>query len=180
MSVETFDIDSAIRRIPDHPHAGIVFYDLMPLFQNPAGLTSCIDRIADWGRLRQPELVLGIEARGLILGGALAQALGVGFAAARKPGRLPGETIDEAYELEYGTDTLELHRDAIRPRQKVLVHDDLLATGGTSFAVCRLVEQLGGVVVGIAFVVELTFLHGRERLRGYDVTSLVTYDSEAL
>jgi adenine phosphoribosyltransferase len=178
--VGTFDIDSAIRKIPDHPHAGILFYDLMPLFQSPAGLTTCIDRIADWSRLRQPEVVLGIEARGLILGGALAQALGVGFAAARKPGRLPGETIREAYELEYGTDTLEIHRDAVKPGQKVLVHDDLLATGGTSLAVCRLVEQLGGVVVGAAFVVELTFLPGRERLRGYDVLSLVTYDSEAV
>lgn len=180
MSVGTFDIDSAIRKIPDHPHAGILFYDLMPLFQSPAGLTTCIDRIADWGRLRQPDVVLGIEARGLILGGALAQALGVGFAAARKPGRLPGETIREAYELEYGTDTLELHRDAVRPGQKVLVHDDLLATGGTALTVCRLVEKLGGLVVGVAFVVELTFLPGRERLRGYDVQSLVTYDSEAV
>jgi adenine phosphoribosyltransferase len=179
VSVRAFDIDSAIRKIPNHPHDGIVFYDLMPLFQSPAGLTTCIDRIADWSRLRQPDLVLGVEARGLILGGALAQALGVGFAAARKPGRLPGEAIREAYELEYGTDTLELHRDAVRPGQKVLVHDDLLATGGTSLAVCRLIERLGGVVVGVGFVVELTFLPGRERLRGYDVLSLVTYDSEA-
>jgi len=179
VSAQLFDIDAAIRKIPDHPHPGILFFDLMPLFQSPAGLTACVDRLADWSRLRQPELVVGVEARGLILGGALAQAIGVGFAPARKPGRLPAETVRERYELEYGMDTIEVHRDAIRPGQKVLVHDDLLATGGTARAVCRLVEQLGGVVVGVAFVVELTFLPGREQLRGYDVMSLVTYDSEA-
>jgi adenine phosphoribosyltransferase len=151
----------------------------MPLFQSPAGLTACVDRLAAWGRERQPELVVAAEARGLILGGALAQALGVGVAAARKMGRLPWKTVAESYELEYGTDTMEMHADAVRPGQKVLVHDDLLATGGTALALCRLVERLGGVVVGVAFVVELTFLPGRERLRGYDVLSLVTYDSEA-
>jgi adenine phosphoribosyltransferase len=179
VSVEAFDIDSAIRKIPDHPHPGILFYDLMPLFQSPAGLTASVDRMAAWGRERQPELVLAAEARGLILGGALAQALGVGVAAARKVGRLPWETLAESYELEYGIDALEVHADAVRPGQKVLVHDDLLATGGTVLAMCRLIERLGGVVVGIAVVVELTFLAGRERLRGYDVLSLVTYDSEA-
>lgn len=179
MTVGAFDIEAAIRKIPDHPTPGILFYDLMPLFQSPAGLTACVDRMADWSRLRQPEIVLGAEARGLILGGALAQALGVGFIAARKPGRLPGETVGEDYDLEYGSDALEVHQDAIRPGQKVLVHDDLLATGGTALAACRLVERLGGVVVGVAVVVELTFLRGRERLRGYDVLSLVTYDSEA-
>lgn len=179
MTVGAFDIDAAIRKIPDHPTPGILFYDLMPLFQSPAGLTACVDRMADWSRLRQPEIVLGAEARGLILGGALAQALGVGFIAARKPGRLPGETVGQDYDLEYGSDALEVHQDAIHPGQKVLVHDDLLATGGTALAACRLVERLGGVVVGIAVVVELTFLAGRERLRGYDVLSLVTYDSEA-
>jgi adenine phosphoribosyltransferase len=174
-----FDIDAAIRKIPDHPHPGILFYDLMPLFQSPAGLTACVDRMAAWARERQPEVVLAPEARGLILAGALAQALGVGVAAARKPGKLPWKTVAEAYTLEYGTDALEVHTDAVRPRQKVLVHDDLLATGGTALALCNLVERLGGVVVGTAFVVELTFLAGRERLRGYDVLSLVTYDSEA-
>lgn len=179
MTAAAFDIDAAIRKIPDHPHPGILFYDLMPLFQSPGGLTACVDRMAAWSRERQPELVLAPEARGLILAGALAQALGVGVAAARKPGKLPSETVAEAYTLEYGTDSLELHADAVRPRQKVLVHDDLLATGGTALALCNLVERLGGVVVGIAFVVELTFLPGRERLRGYDVLSLVTYDSEA-
>jgi adenine phosphoribosyltransferase len=173
-----FDIDAAIRRIPDHPRPGILFYDLMPLFASAPGLTACVDRIAEWARLRQPELVLAAEARGFILGGALAQALGLGFAAARKQGKLPFEAERSEYELEYGTDALELHRDAIRPGQKVLVHDDLLATGGTALASCRLVEALGGIVVGLAFVVELTFLPGRETLRGYDVLSLVTYDRE--
>jgi adenine phosphoribosyltransferase len=179
VSTGAFDIDAAIRKIPDHPHPGILFYDLMPLFQSPGGLTACVDRMAAWGRERQPELVLAPEARGLILGGALAQALGVGVTAARKPGKLPSQTVAEAYSLEYGTDALEVHADAVRPRQKVLVHDDLLATGGTALALCNLVERLGGVVVGVAVVVELTFLPGRERLRGYDVLSLVTYDSEA-
>jgi adenine phosphoribosyltransferase len=179
VTTAAFDIEAAIRKVPEYPHPGIVFYDLMPLFQSPAGLTACVDRLAAWGRERQPELVVAAEARGLILGGALAQALGVGVAAARKMGRLPWKTVAESYELEYGTDTMEMHADAVRPGQKVLVHDDLLATGGTALALCRLVERLGGVVVGVAFVVELTFLPGRERLRGYDVLSLVTYDSEA-
>jgi adenine phosphoribosyltransferase len=179
VTTRAFDIDAAIRKIPDHPHPGIVFYDLMPLFQSPGGLTACVDRMAAWARERQPELVIAPEARGLILGGALAQALGVGVAAARKPGKLPWETVAEAYTLEYGTDALEVHADAVRPGQKVIVHDDLLATGGTALALCNLVERLGGVVVGAAFVVELTFLAARERLRGYDVLSLVTYDSEA-
>jgi adenine phosphoribosyltransferase len=174
-----FDIDAAIRKIPDHPHPGILFYDLMPLFQSPGGLTACVDRMAAWARERQPELVLAAEARGLILGGALAQALGVGVAAARKLGKLPWQTVAESYTLEYGTDAIEVHRDAVRPGQKVLVHDDLLATGGTALALCRLVERLEGVVVGVSVVVELTFLPGREQLRGYDVLSLVTYDSEA-
>jgi adenine phosphoribosyltransferase len=173
-----FDIDGAIRRIPDHPHAGILFYDLMPLFQSAAGLAALVDGIADWARPRRPDVVLGVEARGFVLGGAVASALGVGFAAARKPGKLPGERIAEEYALEYGTDALELHRDAIVPGQSVLLHDDLLATGGTALAACRLVEALGGTVAGIAVVAELTFLPGRRTLAGYDVMSLVTYDSE--
>jgi adenine phosphoribosyltransferase len=180
VSTAAFDIDAAIRRIPNHPRDGILFYDLMPLFENPAGLTACVDRIADWARPRQPRLVVGAEARGFILGGAIAQALGVGVVAARKAGKLPGRKVREEYALEYGTDALEMHEDAIRPGQTVLVHDDLLATGGTALATCRLVERLGGTVVGIAFVVELAFLPGRETLRGYDVMSLVTYDSESV
>lgn len=176
----TYDIDGAIRRIPHHPKAGILFYDLMPLFEDPAGLAACVDGIAAWARPRAVDVVLGAEARGFILGGAIARELGAGMACARKPGKLPYEVIRREYALEYGTDVLELHTDAIRPGQRVLVHDDLLATGGTAAAKCQLVEDLGGVVVGIAFVVELTFLAGREALAGNDVMSLVAFDSETV
>lgn len=175
-----FDIDTAIRKIPNHPKPGILFYDLMPLFASPEGLAACVDGVVEWARPRDVDVVLGAEARGFILGGALAHELGVGFAAARKPGKLPFEVLREEYELEYGVDVLEIHRDAITPGARVLVHDDLLATGGTAAAKCRLVEALGGVVAGVAFIVELTFLPGRERLGAYDVMSLVTYDSEAV
>lgn len=176
----SYDIDAAIRRIPHHPKPGILFYDLMPLFEDPAGLSACIDGIAGWAREREVDVVLGAEARGFILGGAIARELDAGFACARKPGKLPYDTIRREYDLEYGTDVLEIHRDAIRPGQRVLVHDDLLATGGTAAAKCELVEELGGEVAGVAFVVELTFLPGRERLAGRDVLSLVSYDSEAV
>lgn len=173
-----YDLDAEIRKIPHHPTPGILFYDLMPLFESPAGLAACVEGIAGWARPREVDVVLGAEARGFILGGAIARELGTGIACARKPGKLPYEVIRREYDLEYGTDTLELHRDAIRPGQRVLVHDDLLATGGTAAAKCQLVEELGGVVAGVAFVVELTFLPGRERLAGYDVLSLVSYDTE--
>lgn len=173
-----FDIDGAIRKIPNHPKDGILFYDLMPLFAHPEGISACVDGIVDWARDRDVHMVLGAEARGFIVGGAIAARLGVGFAAARKPGKLPGETVRQEYELEYGTDSLELHNDVLTPGTRVLVHDDLLATGGTASATCSMVERLGGIVVGLAFVVELTFLPGRERLAGYDVHSLVTYDTE--
>ncbi len=176
----SFDFDAHIRKIPDHPREGIVFYDLMPLFQSPEGLTASVDTMAAWGRERQPDIVLGAEARGFILGGALAQALGIGFAAARKPGKLPWRTVQHEYRLEYGTDALAVHRDAVSRGQKVLIHDDLLATGGTAEAKCRLVEELGGTVVGCIFIAELAFLPGRERLRGYDIGSLVNYDTEAV
>lgn len=175
-----YDLDAEIRKIPHHPKPGILFYDLMPLFESPSALAACVDGIAGWARPRGVDVVLGAEARGFILGGAIARELGTGIACARKPGKLPYEVIRREYDLEYGTDTLELHRDAIRPGQRVLVHDDLLATGGTAAAKCQLVEELGGVVAGVAFVVELTFLPGRERLAGYDVLSLVSYDTEAV
>jgi adenine phosphoribosyltransferase len=175
-----FDLDAAIRKIPNHPKPGILFYDLMPLFADPDGLAACIGGIADWARPRNVDVVLGAEARGFIVGGAVARDLGVGFAAARKPGKLPWKTLRQDYELEYGTDALEIHEDAITPGMRVLVHDDLLATGGTAEAKCQMVERLGGVVAGVAFVVELTFLPGRDRLKGHDVLSLVQYDSEAV
>ena len=174
----SYDIDSAIRRIPHHPKPGILFYDLMPLFESPEGLAACVDGIAAWARPREVDVVLGAEARGFILGGAIAREIGAGLACARKPGKLPYEVVRREYDLEYGTDVLEIHRDAIRPGQRVLVHDDLLATGGTAAAKCKLVEELGAVVAGIAFVVELTFLPGRARLAGHDVMSLVAYDTE--
>ncbi len=173
-----FDIDSAIRKVPNHPTPGILFYDLMPLFQDPVGLDACVARLAAWAADLRPDLIVAVEARGLILGGALARELGVGLASARKPGKLPAEHVSAQYELEYGVDTLELHRDAVAHGARVVVHDDLLATGGTATAACGLVEQLGGEVVGVGVVAELTFLPGRERLAGRDVRSLVTYDSE--
>ena len=180
MSAPAFDIDGAIRRVPDHPHAGILFYDLMPLFQEPAGLAAAVAAIASWAREADVDAVVGIEARGFVLGGAIATELGVGFAAARKTGKLPSQRVRREYALEYGTDVLEMHVDAVVPGQRVLVHDDLLATGGTALAACRLVEELGGVVTGVAVVAELSFLPGRAALAGYDVLSLVTYDSEAV
>ncbi len=139
-----------------------------------------VDRISEWGREREIDAVLGAEARGFIVGGAVANQLGVGFLTARKPGKLPGRTISQEYALEYGTDTLEVHEDAITPGMRVLVHDDLLATGGTARATCEMVERLGGIVAGVAVVVELTFLPGRERLSPFEVLSLVSYDSEAV
>lgn len=180
MTPGPFDIDAAIRRVPDHPRAGILFYDLLPLFQDREGLASAAGMITGWARGRAVDRVVGVEARGFVLGGAIAAGLGVGFSAARKPGKLPSERVSREYALEYGTDVLEMHTDAVAPGERVLVHDDLLATGGTALAVCRLVEELGGVVAGVAVVAELTFLPGREALAGYDVMSLVTYASEAV
>ncbi len=177
---EPFDLDAAIRKIPHHPKPGILFYDLMPLFADATAFEAVVQRISEWASERQIDAVLGAEARGFIVGGAVANRLGVGFLTARKPGKLPGRTISQEYELEYGTDSLEVHEDAITPGMRVLVHDDLLATGGTARATCEMVERLGGVVAGVAVVVELTFLPGRERLAAYDVLSLVSYDSEAV
>jgi len=178
----SFDLDAAIRRVPDHPTPGILFFDVMPLFRDAEGLAHCSSELSAYALAQRSEVVLGIEARGLILGGAIARELGAGLAVARKPGRLPGETLSQSYDLEYGSDQIQLHVGAVRPGERVVVHDDLLATGGTAEAACRLVEQSGGDVVGVAFVVELEFLPGRERLesRGYDVHSLVAFDSERM
>jgi len=171
----TVDLASKIRDIPDFPKQGIVFKDIMPLLADAEAFRATIDRLAEFAAPRRPDLVLGAEARGFMLGGALAYKLGCGFVAARKPGKLPWETVSAEYALEYGVDSLELHADAIRSGARVLVHDDLLATGGTARAKVELVEQLGGEVVGLAFVIELAFLNGREKLEGYDVHSLVQY-----
>ncbi len=137
-----------------------------------------MDRLAEYARSREIDYVVSAEARGFVLGGALAAAAGAGFILARKPGKLPREVTSAEYELEYGIDALEVHADAIRGGARLLVHDDLLATGGTARALCGLVEQAGGVVAGCAFVIELAFLHGRDRLSEYDVHSLLVYDSE--
>jgi adenine phosphoribosyltransferase len=171
----TLDLSTKIRDVPDFPKEGILFKDVMPLIADAEYFAESIRRLAEWTRPRTPDLVLGAEARGFIFGGALAYELGTGFVPARKPGKLPWETVEATYDLEYGTDSLEIHRDAIGSGARVVVLDDVLATGGTARAKCELVEQLGGVVVGVVFLIELTFLNGRERLGGYDVHSLIQY-----
>jgi adenine phosphoribosyltransferase len=169
------DLSAKIRDIPDFPKRGIVFKDTMPLLADAEALHETVERLAEFAEPRQPDVVLGAEARGFILGAALAYRLRCGFVAARKPGKLPWRTVSAKYALEYGFDALELHADAIAKGARVLIHDDLLATGGTAKAKVDLVEQLGGEVVGLAFVIELEFLHGRDNLAGYDVCSLVRY-----
>lgn len=170
------ELDSFIRHIPGFPKEGILFHDIMPMLQDAKALHHAVDQLAVFGKGRQIDLILGAEARGFILGAALAYAMGVGFAAARKPGKLPWKVTRCEYDLEYGTDVLEMHADAIKPGQRVLIHDDLLATGGTARAKIQLVEEAGGIVAGLAFIIELTELHGRDRLQGYDVFSLLHYD----
>jgi adenine phosphoribosyltransferase len=169
------DLRDKIRDVPDFPKPGIVFKDIMPLLADADALAHTVDELAGWAEPREPDLILAVEARGYITGGALATRLNCGFAAARKPGKLPWRTVSAKYALEYGFDTLELHADAIRDGQRVLVHDDVLATGGTAKATVELVEQLGGEVVGLPFIIELEFLNGREKLAGYDVYSLIQY-----
>ena len=171
----TVDLASKIRDVPDFPRQGIVFKDIMPLLADPEALHEAVERLTDYGEPRKPDVVLGAEARGFILGAALAYRMGCGFVAARKPGKLPWRTVGVKYALEYGFDALELHADAISAGARVLVHDDLLATGGTARAKVDLVEQLGGEVVGLAFVLELEFLSGRDQLLGYDICSLIQY-----
>jgi adenine phosphoribosyltransferase len=170
------ELEKYIRHIPGFPKEGILFHDIMPMLQEAEALRYAVDQLAEFARDKRVDVVVGAEARGFILGAALAYALGVGFVAARKPGKLPWTVTRCEYDLEYGTDSLEIHSDAIKPGQRVLIHDDLLATGGTAEAKVRLVEQAGGVVAGIAFLIELTELHGRDRLKGYDVFSLIAYD----
>jgi adenine phosphoribosyltransferase len=172
------DLREHIRDIPDFPKPGIVFRDITPLLLDPRAMDAAVSDLAVYARERDVELVVAAEARGFILGAALARELGVGFVPARKPGKLPHRTISAEYMLEYGVDTLELHADALAHGTRVLVHDDLMATGGTARAVCDLVEQLGGEVAGCAFVIELAFLDGRSRLAGFDVHSLVVYDGD--
>jgi adenine phosphoribosyltransferase len=164
-----------IRDVPDFPEPGIVFKDIMPLLADPASLNETVELLAEWAEPRRPDVILGAEARGFILGAALAYKLGCGFVAARRPGKLPWKTVSATYALEYGENSLELHADAISAGARVLVHDDVLATGGTARAICDLAAQLGGEIVGVAFVIELEFLDGRKQLEGHDVHSLITY-----
>jgi adenine phosphoribosyltransferase len=170
------ELETYVRHIPGFPKEGILFHDITPLLLSGEALRYAVDKLAEFAKGRSVDLVLGAEARGFIVGAALAYALRVGFATARKPGKLPWKVSRCDYDLEYGTDALEIHVDAVKPGQRVLIHDDLLATGGTAQASVKLVEEAGGVVAGLAFLIELTDLRGRDRLQGQDVFSLLTYD----
>jgi len=171
------ELKALIREVPDFPKPGINFYDITTLLKHPEGLRKTVDALsAEFDGVRV-DTVIGIEARGFIFAPALAYHLGAGFVPVRKPRKLPAECASISYDLEYGQDTLEIHRDAVGQGHRVLIADDLLATGGTARAVCDLVEQLGGTVAGLVFVVELEFLPGRQKLAGYDVRSLIKYQS---
>src|SRR6202142_3928085 len=170
------DLKKMIREIPDYPKPGILFYDLTTLLQDPRGFHSLVDRLCEHYNGHKVDVVAGIEARGFILAPALAYRLNAGFVPVRKPKKLPSKTTSVTYQLEYGTDTLEIHEDAIKPGQSVLISDDLLATGGTAAATVELVRKLGGKVVGASFAVELTFLNGRSKLPGIDVFTMIQYD----
>ena len=168
-------LKSKIRHVPDFPKAGILFYDVTTLLRDPAGFRLAIDTLSAPYRDRGISLVVGVESRGFILGSAVADRIGAGFVPVRKVGKLPADKIRASYQLEYGTDSLEMHRDAITPGQSVLIVDDLLATGGTASATIDLVKQLGGDVRGVAFLIELVALNGRARLPGVDVMAVLQY-----
>jgi adenine phosphoribosyltransferase len=169
------ELSQYIRDIPDWPKPGVVFKDITPLLRDKDAFAAAVDILTEHYRSSNIDLVVSVEARGFIFGGALARALGAGFVPARKPGKLPWMKIKVEYSLEYGTDAIEMHQDAITKGQRVLVFDDVLATGGTIAATIQLVNALGGIVVGSAFLIDLTFLHGANRLKGYDVFSLIQY-----
>jgi adenine phosphoribosyltransferase len=169
------DLKSKIREVPDWPEPGVGFKDISPLLRDPSALEQAISELAAWTRDQDPDLVLGAEARGFILGAALASEAGVGFIPARRPGKLPPEVVSATYALEYGQNSLELNADAIREGARVVIHDDVLATGGTVEAIASLVESMGGQVVGLCFIIDLTFLGGRERLSRYPLFSLIDY-----
>ena len=173
------DLKGLIRSIPDFPKKGIVFRDITPLLADADGFKQAVEAIAKRFKAAKPEMVVGVEARGFIIGPAVALELDAGFIPVRKPGKLPYKTRSASYQLEYGTDKIEIHADAVQPGQKVLIVDDLLATGGTAAATCDLVETMGGKIVGCAFLIELSFLNGREKLNKHDVFTLIDYKSEA-
>jgi adenine phosphoribosyltransferase len=168
--------ETLVRDVPDFPKPGILFKDITPVLSSPAAMHEIIDRLAEEAAKNPPDVVVGIESRGFIFGVPLALKLNLPFAPVRKLGKLPASTITEEYALEYGTNTVEMHTDALPHGAKVLIVDDLLATGGTAAAAARLVERLGGTVSGMAFLVELAFLPGRRALGAYDVISLISYD----
>ncbi len=168
-------LGSLIRDVPDFPKKGIIFKDITPLLADAAGFSQAVDLIATRYRDDRIDLVVGVESRGFIFGAAVATKLGAGFVPVRKPGKLPSKTFRKEYQLEYGTDALEMHLDAVKPGQRVLMVDDLLATGGTMKACCDMVRELGGKIIGIAFLIELAFLPGRKQLAGHEIFSILTY-----
>jgi adenine phosphoribosyltransferase len=170
------ELKKVVREVPDFPKEGILFYDITTLLKDGKAFAEAVDALSKRYEGRQIDAVVAIEARGYIFGPAMAYRLGVGFVPMRKPGKLPAKTILETYELEYGTDTIEMHEDAVEAGQKILVVDDLLATGGTAAAACRLVEKVGGQVVECCFLIELSFLNGRDKLGSREVFSLLKYD----
>lgn len=169
------DLEKKIRNVPDFPQPGIQFKDITTLLKDGKAFRLAIDRLAEPYKQQAIDVVIGPEARGFAVGAPVAYVLGTGFVPVRKPGKLPAEILSYEYSLEYGKDSLEIHKDAIAPGSRVLIVDDLLATGGTTLATIKMVEQLGGKVVGLAFLIELSFLNGRQVLAGYDITSLVQY-----
>ncbi|TVM03521.1 MAG: adenine phosphoribosyltransferase [Candidatus Brocadia sp. WS118] len=169
------DLKNLVRDVPDFPKKGIIFRDITPLLQNPKGLRTAVEIISDYYKNKKIDIVVGTEARGFILAPTVAFNLGAGFTPIRKPGKLPCEKISMNYALEYGTDVLEIHKDGIRKGQNVLMVDDLLATGGTMSACCKMVESLGGNIVGCAFLIELTFLNGKKNLNPYTIFSVIKY-----
>ena len=172
------DLKKHIRNVKDFPKPGIMFRDITTLLKNPEAFKYTTEQLLEFTKGRNINKVVGIESRGFIFGALLADKLNCGFIPVRKPGKLPSEKVSVSYTLEYGEDKLEMHKDAIQPGDKVLVHDDLLATGGTMSAVCQMIEKLGGEVVQISFIVELSFLNGRDKLKSYDIRSIVQYKDE--
>ena len=173
------DLNKHIRNVKDFPKKGIMFRDITTLLKNPEAFDYTLEQLLEFSKGKNINKVVGIESRGFIFGSVLAYKLNCGFIPVRKPGKLPAEKVSISYSLEYGEDKLEMHKDAIQLGDKVLVHDDLLATGGTMSAVCQLIEKLGGEVAQVSFIVELSFLNGRDKLKSYDVRSILQYEDEA-
>lgn len=172
------NLAASIRNVPDFPKKGIVFRDITTLLKDPKAFKHATEIFCEHYRNRHIGKIACIESRGFILGAAIALELGIGFVPIRKKGKLPAKTLKQEYALEYGTDSIEIHADAIQTGENVLIHDDLLATGGTVEAACKLVQGLGGNIVGLSFLIELNFLHGREKLKGHDIFSIIQYDAE--